>query len=360
MSDAYRIRIGSPIPVITTLSPGTAFPLDDNTDLIEGIIQAPAAATITRLAYFQSTVDGTSPTYRISLQGVDSSGLPDGTIKASTNAFGTFQPTSGNNNSMQWVNLGSSYTCTRGEMLAVVIDYSSGTINASNRTNFRTNYANAGFRGFPYIIQNAAGSRSRQGGFPLIAYGSSSRAYGYPLNPSQTSSIDPTSATNPNEYAMKFSLPSSWGSSYKVVGMRIITSITAGGTFTMNLYQGGGASDTTAAQSVQFDTDLVGVTTHGVFDLYFDETTLTTLNFGSTNRVSLQADSASTIRMGYIGTMDAADWDAWPGGQYFARSTRNGGNWTDSAVHRMYWDLILDDWTATPGGRRPRARTIGA
>src|SRR5262245_6559267 len=100
--------------------------LNQSTDTMEFIWDSyDNGLVISRLGFRYGTRTGTPPTYRISLQGVDGSGLPDGTIKGGGSpASATFTPPADTswNSTWQWINLSNTYTtANRGEKLATVI-----------------------------------------------------------------------------------------------------------------------------------------------------------------------------------------------------------------------------------------------
>src|ERR1044072_4831794 len=145
-----------------------SFVLDQNTDQLEFIFQAEESATITRLGLRLGTDTATTPTYQISLQGVTNAGIPDGTIKGATNsAKKTFDSASLGwaDGSWNWLTLDETYTVSRGEFLAIVISYNSGTIDGTHNASFTYCVDNNSIMmsGFPYVITNNNGSRSRIG-----------------------------------------------------------------------------------------------------------------------------------------------------------------------------------------------------
>ena len=80
------------------------------------------------LAYFKvSSIVGTSPTYKIGIQTDDGNGSPSGAWLGSTWALLT--PTSAG---WKGLNYGSPPAMTKGDIYHFVIEYSSGTIDASN------------------------------------------------------------------------------------------------------------------------------------------------------------------------------------------------------------------------------------
>lgn len=352
MADAKWTRMGMPVPYSSGSLSYLGFALNGTTDQLEVIFQAPEAITITRLGYRVESVTGSIPAnaYKISLQGVGTTGNPDGTIKGGgTPASATITPSG--SNSWVWVNLDNSYTCTRGEFLAWVIAYNTGTINGSN---FATiTYIMVPTQYFPYAITNNAGSRSRATNMPVFGYGSVSKAYGHPSENTTTEVFDST--TNPDELAVKFTLPAAWGDTYQVVGVRAALGLTASGSVKMILYTGtdataanstGATTETTVAQEVTIDQDYAPATTSAIHEWYFDEATLTTLYYGGVYRIGFQPQGAQSVALNWLDVDAAGDWDAHPGGQNFSASTRvNAGNWTDSAVRRFLVEIILADIT---------------
>lgn len=334
----------------------TNFSLNQTTDTLEYIFQSQADLTITRLFTRLGAITGTTPTYRISLQGVDATGIPDGTIKGATNnALATFSPSglgwaAGSGN---WLTLGESYTSVRGEMLAIVIDYSSGSVDASNFASFTQAFTGGGAsRQLPYSISNNAGSRTRMiNNNPLYGYGTAGGKYGWPLK--TTSTVTLSNSSNPREAGFVFTIPASWPSC-QLLGVEIpISNFTGGNTFTVRLYNGGGASDTTVLQDITMDTDHQGVATGGgILRVYFNETTLATLTAGSSYRVAMESLSTPTFRIQLWDQESGDDWDAWPFGSAMQYTTRpSAGSWTDVDTTRfMVSDLILADVTAGSAG----------
>jgi hypothetical protein len=125
------VQFGRQVCDTTVLTPIT---LDNAGDRIAVHVIAPKAGVIDRIRIPCDTVTGTSPVYEARLETIASgtSAEPSGTL-ADTNTNGTFTPTSATE---MTITLTSSYTCTAGEHLAVVIVYSSGTIDGSNNASF--------------------------------------------------------------------------------------------------------------------------------------------------------------------------------------------------------------------------------
>jgi hypothetical protein len=328
-------------------SPSVAnFTQNATTDFSEFIFQAVDATAISSLGFRQGTLTGTAPVYRVSLQGVDASGNPDGSIKASGNAYFDYTPTGGNNNTWQWVTLGTSYTPTRGELLAMVIAYQSGTIDGSNNCSFGSTSAVLPASSTPYAIQNDAGSRTRQAGSPLFGWATASLAYGLPAVSAAATTFN--SGSTPDERALLLTVPTTFCASYKIAGAFIYGIVTAGSTFDLVLYDTDG---TTVLQTTTFDADAsIAVSARGR-QLLFDTTTLATLTAGSTYRLSLKPGASNSSIVSLV-VANASDLDAYPFGAAWAQgsSRTDGGAWADSNLQRYGINPILADVTAPSGG----------
>lgn len=348
MADALRLPVGLPFTAGIALSTSN---LNLNASTVSYAVTFRSETTdpITRLGVRRGSVTGTPPTYKISLQGVNASGDPDGSIKASGNASNSFLGASLTNVAFNWLTLTSSYTPSRGELLAIVVEYVSGTVDASNFLAASTNSSGANVRlnEFPHYSTGASGVYTRTNNTPIFGYGTATTAYGWPVNTYATTTI------NNSEAGALFSLPSGWGSTFKVAGVRFfVSTIIVGKTLTANLYRGGGVSDTSVLQSVDMDTDLLAATNGGFLDCIFDEATLSTLLFGSPYRVSLSTADASNQILRHITVTDAADMAALQMGAQFTLSTRSGGDWTDTNTSRLLCELILADISAPPNPRQ--------
>lgn len=353
MANAMRLPMWDIFPYYGGSIGFNNFTLNQSTDQHEVIFAAAVNEPITRLLVRLGTITGSSPTYKISLQGVDGSGNPDGTIKGGGSpASKTFNPTS-----LGWtagaVNvlaLDNSYTPSFAERLAIVVAYDSGTINTSNCASFTNWITTAGQAwSFPYSIQNDNGTRSKQSNLPIYGYGTASSIYGNPIQTINSHLF--SSASNPNEYAMKFTLPAGWGDTFQTRLFQHLFNVAVNGTISVKLYDGGGASDTTVIQSVSFDSDQLSGTPQRLGESVFDTTTLATLNMGGTYRLSFGPTTATNMTVYSMDVANVADWDAFPGEQNVCLSTRNGGNWTDVLTRKLYGcKPVLSDLTKPAGG----------
>lgn len=332
----------------------TNFTFDATNDALEFILQMPEGATITHAGYRQGTLTGTAPVFKISLQGVDGSGNPDGTILGGGSpASATFTPTAGNNNSWQWVALDNAIAVSRGQLVAVVIAHNSGTIDASNNCSFTATHRAGWSSGRPYAIQNNAGTRTKQGDTPCCGVKSASRSYGFPLSAIITASYG--SASNPDEKAIKFQLPAGSANQYCLIGARIWSQLTTAGAWDLKLYDSDG---TTVLHDETIDSDQFAAPTSARNNLvFFDETTLAVLSPGVDYRLSLVPTTGSPILYG-ITVANAGDLSAWPLGGSAHMSTRtDAGAWTDDTLSRPgIWPLLAE---ATSAAGISLARAVG-
>lgn len=354
MATTYHRPFGW-VGLFSTLPAFTTFTLNQSTDQWEVIFKADndgqGNLTITQVGFRYGARTGTPPTYKISLQGV-TNGVPDGTIKGGASpASVTFTPPADTtwNNGWRWLTLDNAYTAAPGEDLALVIAYSSGTIDASNCSSFTTTISNTANLN-PFSINNDAGVRTVAGvtTTPIFGYATADRAYGRPLDSIAT--ITYQSGSSPNEYGMKFTDPAGISDTYKIGCFVPMTAPAAAGTFLVQLYDGGNAGDTTVLQDVQHDTDNQSSNSAArPMIIPFNETSPTALTFGNSYRVSILAQTATNVLLYSLSVATASDWDAWPGGQNFMLTQRSGGNWTDTATSRLIAHMEVIDMTEAAG-----------
>ena len=350
MALSSLLKVGMPILYGGTAAGINLFTLDSANDAVQAVFQAPADDTITHLWFRQGTLTGVAPVFRVSLQGVNSTGEPDGTIKGGGTAKNDHTPIAGNDGLGVWVALDTPYVCTRGEYLAINIARFSGTIDGSNNCGFA--YAGASDepdQGFPYAYLIIDGAPSKIiNASPIYGYKSATRTYGIPTVTRSTFSS--ALATTPDERAVKFTLPAGWGVSYKIAGVRFWGSMATGGSnvLRLRLYDTDGTS---VLQEAEHNTRYAGSTDLRWFEIYFDDATLATLLFGSTYRLSMRSNGTNAIVIGYLKVTDSGDMGAFSGGTALSYSERtDDGSWTDDPTQRLTLDILIDDWTGSGGG----------
>lgn len=338
------------------------FTLDASTDALEFLCLAPEAATITRLGIRFGANAGTTPTYRISARGVDTTvapNIPSATLLGATaNAKNTFSPTALGwaAGSWNWLTLDESFDVTRGQYFSIVVDYYAGTIDAANMASF--SYAamasGGGNHVLPRAITNAAGVRTHQSaiGLPIYGFGSSAKAYGRPLSGiGQAAGL--TNVSNPYEVGHRWTTPAGWGATYKVAGIELyVLGGTSATDVTLRLYDGSGAADVTALQSLAISHGAL-LNSRQSTQMLFSEASLATLNYGSGYRGTIfNGGSTSNMYLHYFDVASNDDLDAYPGGKEVYWTQRaSGGNWADTNTRRLLqMQLLVNDITEPAGG----------
>lgn len=354
MSDALNLRFSTaPWQMMLFQGPGATFyGMNASGMKYATIFQAQDTNAITHLGFYANLRQGTPPTYRVSLQGVDAStGYPDGTVKGGGSpASGTFTPPASSawDSTFQWVALSNSYTPSRGEVLSLVIDYSSGTINGSNFTYFSDyiNTTNFAFHAFPYTANHNGTSwsmTSRQN-TPIYGVRTASTRYGFVFHGAlyNTTSV----STSGYRQALKFNIPTGWCNTFKVKGLRWNGKIAAA--TGKNPIAGLWTSSTTL-QDVTLDSDVnyAPTSVNYVHEYYFDESTLSTLTSGTDYYLGLQVADASSgdILLQAMKLSEANDSLCYPLGTNACFSSYNGSTWTDDATLRPCLEVILGDIT---------------
>lgn len=301
---------------------------------------------ITKLWFRYGARTGTPPTYRISLQSIDSSGNPDGIVLGGGSpASATFTPPADTswNGLGQWITLNNSYAPTLGQMLVIVIEYSSGTIDASNNSSFTRSFNTGSLvGGIPYSMTNSGGVWSKSNNAGVFAYSTASNRYGIPIVSAYTSNV----STPGHRSVAGFTLPSGFGSTFSLIGFNMTGRIGgAGATAKFGLWN---ESGTALAESITIDCDASSNIT-GTQNTRVIFTSGVNINFGTKYYVGVENISSSTGMHGAVLT-ESDDRLCFPLGTNIVHSTWNGSVWTDVATVRPYFDLIFSDITVPSGG----------
>jgi len=328
--------------------------VDASNEGIGAVLQALDANAITHLGFRYGARTGTPPTYIIGLESpAAATGFPDGTVLGGGSpASATFTPPADTSwdGLWQWIALTNSYTPTIGQQLCPTIRYSSGTIDGSNNSSFTTHVtgADAGARfGDPYGLRNTSGTWAKQTNPMVIGVRTASTRYGNVIEtlPATTNSTSTVGIRR----ALQFSLPSGICASFKVIGVRLTSSMTAiGKNPILGLW-----SASSLLQSRTLDTDIVGSATNANFshDLYFNGP-LATLTPGTTYYIGYEVADAVNGGVGMSGftVASADDLLAHAGGTAFCHASYDGANWTTDTTTRPFAHIILSDMTGGSGG----------
>lgn len=356
MADALNLGIAALPSRMRPDSPSASnHTLDASNDGVGWVFQAPNAAPITHVGFRVGARTGTPPTYVATLEGVDTgTGAPDGSdIGSGSPTAKTFTPPADTtwDGTWQWIQLTNPYTPTRGQFLAATVRHSSGTVDGSNNITVTSGFSGTlGLvdGGAPYALTLTAGSWAKAAIYAVFGVRTASTRYGRVL----TGGFNTRSAsTVGHRQALKFTLPAEWGDTFKVVGFSYNGSIaqTSGRAPVAALWSAGGV-----LQNVTLDSDIARSpqTAYRGGTVYFDESSLATLTFGTTYYIGLEvadATNAGVLLNGVqLGSSD--DLLAYPLGTSAHLATFDGSSWSDDQTVRPDVELILADWTEPSGG----------
>lgn len=333
-------------------------------DGIAWIYQIPESATITKVGIRinNKTVD-TLGVMRVSLQGVTSTGLPDGTILSSGAGYVDFTNWSSvTQNSFVELTLGQSVSITRGQRFAIVAEaYSangSNTFNVDNTLGVSSIIGNLDIGNVvPYHALNTAGTwaRSNQRGQESFYIKSATRTYGMPMSTAEI--LEAVSSTR--EVGLRINIPSVYGQQVQLDGVQFMSQYISQTTptdpiYTLNIYNWNNGANSTALESVDITAMQVANTTNnqrGAIELLFDDSTPVFLTTGQDYIVSL-ATTTGTAKMAVAYyTIADADKNAWFSGtwDYVAR-TSSTGSWSTTAGRWPCFELIVGDVVNAGGG----------
>jgi hypothetical protein len=308
---------------------------------------------VSRLGFLYGDRTGTPPTYQISLQALDASGLPTGTPLTSA----TFTPPASAawNGTFQYVSV-TPYSITAGTPYAIVIEYSSGTIGASNVSNIVTGSAGLGIPNlsFPtFLTDTGAGYVQTSATRSIFAYGSSSQIFGFPFISLASRSI--TSAGH--RLAAKITLPS-FAASYKVAELRFGCLVsTAGQTFKAGIWDASG----TELVSTNIDTDIFGASAlgRGLWDIAFPSTPTLTCGvpyYFGVERVGTYDPGVRSVKVGSNEQLDPFSFGRNAYAAYW-----NGTAWTEYDTELPIISLLVSDITPSSSGgfALPISRILG-
>lgn len=355
MADVKKMMLGSGVTPSATPA-ASNHSVDAATDGVGWSLQARGTEAITHIGFRYGVRTGTPPTFVATLESVVSTtGLPDGTdIGGGSPTAATFTPPADAtwDGTFQWVALTNSYTPTRGQVLAITIRHSSGTIDGSNNSSFTSHYNNfigtTNNRQFPMPIRLTAGTWSKQNNSAIFGVRTATTRYGFPI---QDFYVTRSASTVGHRQALKFTLPADSGDTFTVIGARLNVSLSgaAGKNPVLGLWSASGV-----IQDITLDADWVNnaSSSYTGYDFYFNEASLTALSFGTAYYLGLEVGDAVNggVIVNGLQLASADDQDAFAGGSDFVLSTFDGATWTDDATVRPFVEPIISDITEPAGG----------
>lgn len=361
MADAFGLTAFSRLGFASGHS-ATNHVVDASNEGLGWAFQARAASPISKLFFRYGTRVGTPPTYRISLQSLNASGLPDGTVLGGGSpASATFRPPASAawDGSGQWITLANTYTPTLNQILCVVIEYdtvAANTIDGLNNGSFcrgiqsLSTLANQ----LPYGMTNTSGTWSKITGDSNVCFAVEDGigVYGFPFVSSHTSTL----TTSGHRHAAAITLPSGLGQTYTVSSFLVSAARvgSAAGTAIFGIWNSAG---TQLASGGTYDADHAGNTTNaGVYRVIL--TSPVTLNYGTKYYFGIES-TGSPINVFGINLVNAADRAAYPLGTNRAWASWDGSVWTETTTRLPYVDLVFDDITVPSGGGETSYISIG-
>jgi len=303
---------------------------------------APEAFTCTSIGIRQGTLTGTPGTMRIGMQGVNTSGAPNGTYLATVSggaatAYVDYTSWStANNSKFIFVTLPTGgVSLTRGQIVYVTVQCQTGTWDASNNVTVTTDWNSPHGKMEKTGRKASDGSLQNNDGGSPFCLRSSTLTYGYPIETAaNTQSINLNST--PDEIGLAFTIPNTYPINMAVRGVTFWLSRNGNGSAKFILYEG-----TTVLQDVTIDMDISNGD-YGAHTIYFDEATLSTLSTNTEYVIAVQPTDTTNQGIAYV-TMPAdtdisafTDWTM----KYYTRT--NGGSWSQTTGRFPCVQLIFD------------------
>lgn len=330
---------GFPYPEVIPINHATggsnysAFPLDAAGEKLAFIFRVPKTGTLDTVQILFGTVT-TAQDIKVSFQDVSlTTGDPDGVVDqfrviplASVSSGGS--PETGLITS-DGTDTGTKRSVTKGDLLAIVIEFNSLTGNLDIRGALKD--TRVWINGDVYIDHfEAAWTKSIIAG-PNFALKYNDGSFAYIPGTIPSSDLGQTSGNNSNsaEFGIKFQVP------FKCKIGGAILSIDLDGDADVVLYD---ASDV-VLESVSLDKDRRPATVDLYFAAIFD--TEITLNINTVYRLVVKPTSVTNVIVKHITVTSAARLDQLSGGQNFHKTNRTGGAWTDTLTQYPFISLLI-------------------
>lgn len=325
--------------------------LSSSTSAVMWARQARSASAISSFRFTYGTRTGTPPTYVARIETLDGSGNPSGTDAggASPTAV-TFTPPASTawNNLIQTLTFTNSWTPTAGQLFAIVIRYSSGTVNGSNCSSFATTNSTSGHdptsRGFPYHSTTSDGTTWTKSSTPgVIAWVEGGTLMGTPM---QSIYSTLTANTNGHRSAAYFTIPTSFGSTYQIQGVDITgKAAAAGATCTLKLWDS--SFNVLATVNIDGDHTAQPSTTYTARRVFFSSPYTATT--GVKYYAGYECDGTATVGVTGIQCAAADEVAAYPNGANMGIVTWNGTTKTELTTVYPCMSLWVDNFTGSGG-----------
>jgi hypothetical protein len=318
--------------------------LNGSNDEYGALVFAQTTDPITHIAIKLHSDVGTPPTYKVSIQG-NASGFPDGTIKGGGSpASATFETSTWDHYSVQWIALDNSYTPSSiNEEIWVVIEYDSGTIDASNYVNFVPAFLymftyDKGLNLGATTTNNWSTKTVTPSASPAIGLRTASERFGYVVA-GNTVRGTTTLSTNGHRQAIKFEI----ANAVTIDAISLLADIQSPGDTTFGIWNAAG----TALSSVT--TDATSFSNTAVYRYTLSLASPYTLDAATTYYIGMERVSA-TCSLPYTDYTESDDRLTTPLGTDACFSSWDGSSWTDVLTRVPYNIGLHVTDVATSGG----------
>jgi len=335
---------------------GTAATLTATGHYLAYVLTAREDMVVSHVAFRTNSVTGTTPVATVTIETVDTGGLPSGTLwnaggGGSTSTTGTLTSTT-----VFLQALAASATIPKGSVFAVKIAVASGTTPSVGISNINQVAVFQNANNLPYQVNNVGTPTKNvvNNSTANIALGSSSTTF-YQVTgamPAIAAGNNTFNNTNGAKRGLRFTIPMN----ARAVGVRLATQSSVGD-YNVCLYDDAGAElNNSCTAYVGADSP---ATTSGPNWTYFDNTV--TLTAGTTYRIAIEPTTATNVAVGTIQLPSASYRGASLLGTTGHYTTFVSGSWTDTATDTVpLMDVLIDqidNGAGTGGGSTPK--TIG-
>lgn len=335
-----------PLPSVFQVTYFNSLLIDTSGEKAAFITQIPKTGTISKVGFRTATVT-TAQTLKVSLQGVNTSGDPDGTILGSGNAYGT--QASPASNTWYTVTLTSGLSVTKGDAVAVVVEFDT-TVGNLNIAAAAKNYSTPDNQQIYSDLYTT--SWAKAGNLPTVSfeYSDGSYAGGTTIPTSAFTNTTFNGGSTPDEYGVYFQVPFPC----RATGAWVLVDLDADAT--LKLYDSDGSTvlASTALPSAQRDTTSTGVS----YRLFSSSVNLSKNTW---YRLTIVPDSVSNIAINRWTMPSVAAMDSLPLGQKCYETSRtDAGAWTETTTNRPLIGLLVDgfDDGVSAGGGISKARLL--
>lgn len=302
--------------------------IDASGEKVAAILPMPKTGNLRKIGFRTGTVTS-AQTLKVSMQSLDTNGVPDGTpIQSGTQAA----PAS---DTWYKITLGADYAATKGDFKAVVIEFDTTVGNLNILAGSQE------FDVFNVYTALYTGAWAKQGRHVMVylEYDDGTVYFVPSTFPAVASIQIYNSGSTPDEYALRFQLPFAAQISGIVATIRMV----GGGDLDLVLYSG-----TTALQTVSVDGDITQTVVEGRCMFLF--ATPQDIAANTVYRAAVKPSNANGTRLALLTAPSNAALAGMEGGIECYLSTRtDAGAWTDNTAVRPSIGLILSGVDVSAG-----------